>query len=526
MNEQRTTRRRRLPHALAVGAILWSVAAPGAPVSAHGDETEEAVMDWLDAFPSITVDHSAACMAGATDAVAYRNDRLVMRVDPLDNGAEAAVNTAANVLYGTAGTPIDYVGAIERITFPKPPSGPAFDHVLSISLLPRPNGEEHEVLRLARRVRSETGRHTSLDYVVSSSGHNSFYQPNGHPRWVAGPTPPRANTTPLDTLIGTGTKIEVYDTGRDPSNPGDLLNTTQLSPGDNELVNRVLNDGDPLMVDYPHAGHGKAITGVINTIAPGASVQHVRINERSGLATEVSATRGMASSLRTLKRTNYPDLIVNAFATAACDVDTAHPLAGVLQPIGLEVVVEVVDRFDPHLQDGMLIVASAGNMASTRPHYPAAFDTVVGVGALDGNIDSDGSPWSSPSKTAPVADFSNRGPWVDVYGLGVDLPTPHVDGVRFAHPNDPACDPADCIIDGFAEVDGSSFSAPKVTALIAELMSIGNLDARGALGALIAAGVAPLPQCGTATRPTGVAIVLPALAADITDPATAGEQTC
>ena len=174
----------------------------------------------------------------------------------------------------------------------------------------------------------------------------------------------------------------------------------------------------------------------------------------------------------------------------------------------------------------MLIVASAGNFASTRPHYPAAFDTVVGVGALDGNIDSDGSPWSSPSKNAPVADFSNRGPWVDVYGIGVDLPTPHVDGVRFAHPNDPSCDPADCIIDGFARWDGTSSAAPKVAALIAEVMTAGGLDARDALGVLIGAGARPLPQCGTATRPTGVAIVLPSLEADITDPATAPEQTC
>ena len=105
---------------------------------------------------------------------------------------------------------------------------------------------------------------------------------------------------------------------------------------------------------------------------------------------------------------------MNAFGTASCDL-----VEGVegdqLEPVGLRAVVEVVDRFDPFRPDGMLVVASAGNRGSTRPHYPAAFDTVLSVGALDATVDGDGDPWTAPGRTAPIAAFSNRGDWVDAW---------------------------------------------------------------------------------------------------------------
>jgi hypothetical protein len=184
----------------------------------------------------------------------------------------------------------------------------------------------------------------------------------------------------------------------------------------------------------------------------------------------------------------------------------------------MEAVVEAVDRFDPFKQGGMLIVASAGNEASTRPHYPAAFTSVLSVGALDGTLDSDGSPWSSASKTAPVADFSNRGSTVDVYALGVDLPTTHVSGYRFEYGGD--------IIQGKAIVSGTSFGAPVAAAYVAELMSETGDRARVARDALTDAGTDPLPQCGTSTVEQGTAIVLSSLTATISDPATANPVTC
>jgi hypothetical protein len=231
----------------------------------------------------------------------------------------------------------------------------------------------------------------------------------------------------------------------------------------------------------------------------------------------VSAARAIANSLRTLTIPNYPNLLINAFGGAVCDRNPMAPGA-VLQPVGMEAVVEAVDRFDPFKAGGMLIVASAGNEASSRPRYPAAFTSVLSVGALDGTKDSDLSPWSSPSKTAPVADFSNRGSTVDVYALGVDLPTTHVSGVRFETGGD--------IIDGKASVSGTSFAAPKMAAYIAERMSTSGNTARAARDYLIGHGTAPLPQCGTQTVELGKAVVLSSLTASITDPPTGSPVTC
>ena len=98
------------------------------------------------------------------------------------------------------------------------------------------------------------------------------------------------------------------------------------------------------------------------------------------------------------------------------------------------------------------------------------------------------------------------------------LPTTHVSGVRFETGGD--------IIEGKALVSGTSFSAPKVAAYIAERMSTTGTTARVARDYLINHGVAPLPQCGTQTAVTGKAIVLASLTASINDPATAAPASC
>ncbi|MEP7112174.1 MAG: S8/S53 family peptidase [Ilumatobacteraceae bacterium] len=481
-----------------------------------GTATEIDVMAWLDAVdPAIQIDQSNNCMAGATDAVAYRNDRIVLRSSASATSAKNTVNLKLNQMYG--GPAFNYVGGIERITFPNtPPLNTPVVDVLSVTLVPRPGGAPHDILGLARRLRHESGQIASPDVALTPSGPYGHYWPDGPPIKTSTLTQPRTGLVPpIMTPIGTGVKVEIYDTGLAPTVPGELPTTTKLSANDNELLDTVSNG--PKMVDYPHGAHGKAIAGVISTLAPAATIQEVRINDRSGLLTDVSATRGIASSLRTLSRANYPDLIVNAFSTAVCDLDPLAP--GVdMRPIGLEAVVEVVDRFDPFQPDGMLIVASAGNMDSRRPRYPAAFESVIGVGALDGNIDGDSSPWSSASRTAPIAEFSDRGSWVKIYTPGVDLPTTHATGVRFETGGD--------IIDGKALTSGTSFSAPVFVAYLAEVISTSKVKARVAYNMLKNGGIAPLPECGTTTVETGKAVVLNSLSTAITAPATGNPVTC
>ncbi|MGK2956854.1 MAG: S8 family serine peptidase [Acidimicrobiales bacterium] len=63
---------------------------------------------------------------------------------------------------------------------------------------------------------------------------------------------------------------------------------------------------------------------------------------------------------------------------------------------------------------GVVVVAAAGNGASDQPVYPAASPGVIAVGSV------------TPSNA--IATFSNRGPWVDLYAPGVDLPAPNNSG--------------------------------------------------------------------------------------------------
>jgi hypothetical protein len=297
----------------------------------------------------------------------------------------------------------------------------------------------------------------------------------------------------------------VYDSGLAPRAPGVLPNVATFAPADNELIDI---DGD-LVADSPTRGHGLAIAGVIATMAPGAIVQEARISDRSGLVTDVSAARRMANSLRNTSRVAWPSVIVNSFGAVACDFDPKSP--GVqLEPVGLKAVVEVTDRFDPIQPNGFFIVASAGNQNSSRETYPAAFESVLGVGALDTTLDTDGSPWSSPTRTGPKADFSNYGDWVDAWASGVALPTVHVTGVAF--------ETGLPVLNGKAMVEGTSFTAPLITGLIAEQMSITGLDARDAWELIAGTGTAPLPACGApqGSAPTGVAVALVSLSPTVT----------
>ena len=234
------------------------------------------------------------------------------------------------------------------------------------------------------------------------------------------------------------------------------------------------------------------------------------MSDRTGLATDVTAARRIATSLRNMPRKDWPSIIVNAFGTSACDFDTNTP--GVqMEPLGLKTVVEVTDRFDPLLGNGFFIVASAGNENSSRETYPAAFESVLGVGALDTTIDTDGNPWSSSTRTGPKAEFSNHGDWVDAWAPGVALPTNHVTGVAFEAGLDK--------LDGKGEVDGTSFAAPVVASMIAEQISITGFDARDSVGADRRQRCDAAPgvwrQPGT-PAPHGVAVALVSLSPTVT----------
>ena len=68
---------------------------------------------------------------------------------------------------------------------------------------------------------------------------------------------------------------------------------------------------------------------------------------------------------------------------------------------------------------------------------------------------------SRPSRTGELADFSNFGSWVDAWAPGTGLPVRHIKDLWFLLESEP-------MMTGRASVDGTSYAAPYVAALIAD----------------------------------------------------------
>ena len=90
---------------------------------------------------------------------------------------------------------------------------------------------------------------------------------------------------------------------------------------------------------------------------------------------------------------------------------------------------------------GTKVVAAAGNEHSEKEHYPGAFQDVFCVGAR--------------GERGPCADFSNYGPWVDLYAPGVGVESWFIEGGMPPW-------------NGYAKWSGTSFAAPYIAGLIAK----------------------------------------------------------
>ena len=128
---------------------------------------------------------------------------------------------------------------------------------------------------------------------------------------------------------------------------------------------------------------------------------------------------------------------------------------------------------------GIVFVAAAGNNGRDpeyrgRRFWPAAMSEVIGVGAYD-----------SLERPPAVADFSNRGRWVDVWAPGVDLVSDYVAGWAVPSPDwaDPAEPPTTPVrgtetSTAFVHWSGTSFATPLVAAEIARRVRDNPGDAR------------------------------------------------
>jgi serine protease len=193
-----------------------------------------------------------------------------------------------------------------------------------------------------------------------------------------------------NVVRGAGINVAVVDTGIDYNHP-DLRD--RYAGG----FNTITKTNDPL----DDEGHGSHVSGTIAAsdnsvgvvgVAPQARIWAVKVLNSSGEGTTINIAAGINWVLDQ-KKTLGGDWIINM------SLGDTH-LSMIMQ-----------DACQQAADAGVLIVAASGNDSTgTLPEpvsYPAAFPTVVAVGAVD--------------SASRVADFSNQGPELALVAPGVNV---------------------------------------------------------------------------------------------------------
>ena len=196
-----------------------------------------------------------------------------------------------------------------------------------------------------------------------------------------------------------------------------------------DLQDRVLDNGYDFVDDDDDPddvfGHGCSVAGIIAAnidngigiagFAPNASILPVRVLGPGGSGSMADVAAG----------------IVYAADEGA---DIVNLSLGSM--VGSQVTKDAVDYA---VNKGVTVIASAGNSGGSAPGYPARYENVVAVGAVDPN--------------GARSSFSNKGG--DIWAPGRDVHTTFLDN-------------------GYKALNGTSFSAPYVSAMAAVLEGMGS----------------------------------------------------
>jgi subtilisin family serine protease len=219
------------------------------------------------------------------------------------------------------------------------------------------------------------------------------------------------------TTLGEGALLGIVDSGISQNHPdlrGKIALQRDFFGGDNTAEDRF--------------GHGTAVAGVAAAVTGnGAGIAGACPACKLLVAKDGDEVPVDSASIRGIYWAVYNGADVVNISSGSFQASTAYKRA--------------VNYARNH---GALVVASAGNQATNRRTYPAAYRASVAVSATD--------------RDGTFASFSNRGGWVDLAAPGVGI---------YA-----------TTLGGYGTVDGTSFSAPETAALAGLLSAQGLSDDR------------------------------------------------
>ncbi|WP_170304869.1 type VII secretion-associated serine protease mycosin [Kitasatospora viridis] len=238
------------------------------------------------------------------------------------------------------------------------------------------------------------------------------------------------------TATGKGVTVAVIDTGVDPTNP-QLARPGKVISGTTYLMDKSQNP--PVQAQggstTDPVGHGTKVAGIIAAtpmpgvgfvgLAPDANILTIRQNDDAGDGDVNTLTQSINEAVKDRQADNVRVINISQ------DVRSVGGSPDFTGSAGLQQALAAAE------QAGIVVVAASGNDGQGQPTYPAAYPTVLAVGASDRNNER--------------ASFSQYGDFVQVAAPGVDMLS--------TVPSHGQC------VD-----DGTSFAAPYVAGVAALLV--------------------------------------------------------
>lgn len=228
------------------------------------------------------------------------------------------------------------------------------------------------------------------------------------------------NIAPAQQMTqGDGIIVAVLDTGVHASHPylsANLLAGYDFVADDNtpaDSADNVDSDGNGLFDEA--WGHGTHVAGIVRYVAPSADILPVRVLDSDGRGDAFGLALGIDFAL------NQGAHVINL----SLSNDEPSPI--------VELLLQIAES------EGVVAVASAGNIDSDELRYPAGYAGVIAVTSI-----------LSDSTKAATA---NYGDWVTVAAAG--------EGIRSSVPEG----------NGYAYWSGTSMAAPMVSGLVALLLA-------------------------------------------------------